>query len=262
MFDFTDGLDFQFQSSAAGKLSTKVELINKTYSMGRISGLTSQPTNEDITLALDHLESLAAEWAEQNICVGYNFEDQPAPNSTHNIPRKYWAAFQSNLMIRLMPDFGKEPSRVLMGIAATTFSRISARTAIVPKTDYPNRQPLGSGNTRYSRFQRFYRTFEKVPTECETVRMAVGDIREFFEDFSSYLISGEDITSYTIEVEDGLTIITDYLNSPRIIYKIEATGNNTTNQLIAQVKIVATTTSQRVETRIRNFTLIKVELDS
>ena len=89
-------------------MTTKIEIINKAYSQGRVSGLTVQPTPEDLSLALNRLESLAAEWADTNLCVGYNFEDSPLPNSLHNIPRKYWGAYESNLMMRLLADFGKE----------------------------------------------------------------------------------------------------------------------------------------------------------
>ena len=38
-------------------------MILRAYSQGRISGLTVQPANEFISLALDRLESLMAEWA-------------------------------------------------------------------------------------------------------------------------------------------------------------------------------------------------------
>ena len=34
-------------------MSTKIDIINGAYSRGVISGLTSQPTNEDVALALD-----------------------------------------------------------------------------------------------------------------------------------------------------------------------------------------------------------------
>jgi hypothetical protein len=66
---------------------TKVDLISGAYSKLRISGLTVQPTPEDLELALTRLENTMAEIeGARNICLGYNFEDQPDPNSVSNIP--------------------------------------------------------------------------------------------------------------------------------------------------------------------------------
>ena len=229
----------------------------------RVSGLTVQPSPEDVSIALARLESMAAEWEDVNVCTGYAFELDPDPNTLHNVPRKYWAAYDSNVAFKLLTDFGKEIPATLMMEKSATFSRASASTSVQRQTPYPSRQPRGAGNTlRWNRWRRYYNTAEDSPISCETNRMIVGDIDDFQESFSAYLVSSEDISTYTIEADTGLKIVSDSLTSPSIDYRIEAEGvndasDNSNSQL--QVKIVMTTTSGRVETRLINFSLTDVE---
>ena len=58
-------------------MTTKIELINQAYSLIRISGITLDPSGEDISLALDRLETMAAEFYGRNIKTDYNFEEKP-----------------------------------------------------------------------------------------------------------------------------------------------------------------------------------------
>ena len=67
----------------------KADVINRAYSKQRISGITSIPSSEDNELALETLEDLAHELEEaRNICLGYNFEDEPDLNAPTNIAKK------------------------------------------------------------------------------------------------------------------------------------------------------------------------------
>lgn len=237
-------------------MTTKNDFINAAYSRGRISGLTNQPTPEDVALALNRLENMAAEWDSLNICTGYTFEVNPDPSTPHNVSREYWNAYESNLAVWLLSDFGKEPTATLAAEQRKTLSQISARTAIQRETPYPTRQPIGSGNVlRIGRIGRFYRPELISPISCETVYMIVGEINDFIEPFAAYLITSEDIASYTIEADDGLTIVSDSLTSPVIDYRIEATGVAAPDSSsgLQQVKIVMTTTAGRIATRIINF---------
>jgi len=239
---------------------TKIDLVYDAYSQGRISGITVQPTPEDIKLGLNRLEDLMAEWAGQNICVGYTFEDTPQPNTIHNVPRQYWRAITSNLMVALLQDFGKEPTMALLGAATASFSRLASATAVVPEIQYPNGHPIGSGNKRFGRWRNFYYKTEKAPTECATVEMAIGDIRNFYEDFASYLIESETIASYVLTSDEGLTVTDDAISENRIDYTVEAVGNSPSPNGLYEVKIVATMSSGRIETRLRNFVLTEIEI--
>ncbi len=239
---------------------TKGDLINMAYSKGRISGLTAQPTPEDITLGLEVLENMAALFEGYNICTGYNFEDDPDVNSITNLERKFQGPYISNLAFWILTNFGKTPMPALEREQQRDYSFLSANTAKVDQVPYPRRMARGSGNTlRYNRYQRFYRQQPEAPNECATHTMFIGDIDDFTEHFDAYLKDGETISSHTITSDNGLTILSDTLTSPDVDYQIKAVGNNNnqSNSLL-QVVIKATTSLGRQETRVVNFTLNEV----
>ena len=180
-------------------MTLKIDLINGAYSKLRISGLTVIPGGEEIALGLERLEDMAEQWEGRNVCTGYFFEENPDPNTPHNVPRKFWSAYKANLAMRLVPDFGKQIDPSLAKEAAAGFSFVSAKTALIREVNYPSRQPIGSGNSlRYSRYTRFYVTPREAPLSCETVTMFIDDIDDFFFDFSAYLVASEDIATYTL----------------------------------------------------------------
>lgn len=234
--------------------ATKLDIIIDAYSRGRISGLTSNPTPGDLTLALRRFEGMMAQWAEDNICVEYNFEDDPGLQSLHNVKRSYWAAMETALMMRLLSDFGKQPTPTLVKDARGAYATLLSGTAMTNMVQYPNRQPVGSGNDlRRNRFRRFYRPSSAPPNDCEvTTRMFVGDIDTFTEHFDDWLAQGETVTSYTITTErpTNLFISGDALVTPDVNYTVEAKASGTYT-----VVIVATSSLGRVTTRVLYFQL-------
>jgi hypothetical protein len=241
-------------------MNTKGDLINCAYSRGRISGLTSSPTPEDNELGLQRLENMAEEFHGRNIDVGYNFEDDPDFNSPHNIDKKYWDAFETNLACRLLGDFGKEPITSLFNLMRSGYSFLSSSTAPLQETQYPSRQPVGNANTlRRNRWRRYYPEITAAPLSSETEHMVVDDIDDYTEHFDAYLLTGETIASYTIEASDGITIVSSSLTSPDVDYRIQADGSGTgEGTTTSEVKIVATTSDGRIETRLINFSLVTV----
>ena len=233
----------------------KADVINRAYSKQRISGVTSIPTKEDNELALETLEDLAHELEEaRNICLGYNFEDEPDLNAPTNIARKNKDSLATILADRLGLDFGKDMNPMKVSAA---WSLLAASSAQVKMTQYPDRQPVGKGNEKWGRrCRRYYREAAQAPTSCETNKMYIGDIDDFVEHFDSYLSDIEDISSYTIEATDGLTISTSANATPDITYTIQATGGSSeSGGGLQQVQIQITTTESRKETRIINFEL-------
>ena len=237
----------------------KGDLINGAYSLMRISGITVNPSSEDISLALDRLENMANELAARNICAGYYFEDDPDVNSPSGLDKKFWYSFQCVLAGRLLSDFGKgqTPDPMLLKNTSAQLSFLYSATANPREIQYPHRQAIGAGNSlRYHRYRRFYTPVEKAPNTCETNRMVVGDINDFIEHFDSYLIDPEMISSYTIEADTGLTIVSDSNEDPDINYQIRAVGNDgISSDALLQVKIIVTTDTGRITTRIIDFSL-------
>lgn len=243
-----------------GGSAFKVDIISDAYSQLRISGLTVQPTPEDLEIALMRLENMMAEWESRNICTGYNFEDTPDPNSDLNVKRAYWHCLATNLAVRMVPDFNKEVNQVLFSQASASLSNLSGRVALdrLNQVQYPRRMARGSGNTlRYNRWARYYRNTFNTPNQCSTIDMFIGDIDDFVEHFDAYLDSGETIASYTITADPGLGIQSDSNNTPDINYRIKATAPSADNATFGQLlTIVVTTSTGRVETRQTIFNLM------
>lgn len=235
--------------------TTKADIINNAYNRLRISGLTVQPTPEDIEVALQRLENMMAMLKSRNICAGYIFEEQPDPNSPTGVGIQFSDMMESNLAIRLAPDFGKEVPGALAAAAQASLATASGVSALnnIREIPYPSRQPRGAGNAyRYNRFSRFFPPTAEPPLGCATNVILLGDIQDYYEDFSAYLSNGEAISSFTITADDGLSLQASANNDPRIDYRIRA-DNNSTQGTYQQIKIVITTDSGRVETRLIDF---------
>lgn len=222
----------------------KGDLINDAYSRMRISGLTVNPSPEDVSIALMRLENMAAEWEERNICISYNFEDygNADPNTNSNIPRWAAEAVAANLAIRLLPDFGKDITPSLMSMANQSLGFVVARTAKVRQTNYPNRMPLGSGNSRVYRYQRYYKAAEQAPQDCDTIQMVIDQIEDYSFDWTSSLEDGDSVASYTIESTRGVDILADTLAGNVVSFQLKAVSAG-----YAKVTIKITTTDGKAD---------------
>lgn len=232
--------------------TTKVDHISSAYSKLRISGLTVDPTPEDLELALTRLEDMIAEWNDtRNISFGYNFEDNPDPNSVSNVPRWANEGVSFCLAIRLIADFNKEVPPALYSSAAASMSAISGRAARdrLRRVQYPSRQPIGSGNRWLPRWQRFYSAVGQAPNNQSTYTMTKGDISDYSESFQSYLAEGEALQSFTITETSGLAVSSSALSGDSIAYTVSAASVGSGES----VTIVATTDAGRIETRVINF---------
>lgn len=244
-------------------IKLKGDIVNTAYMKLRISGITVDPTPEDLEIALDRLEAEAQQLYDKNICIGYNFEDTIDANSLSGLNVGDADAISSMLAFWLSSYFGKQITPVLASEKSGAVSHLF-RKAKVQEVQYPTRQPRGSGNhKRGNRFTRYYNQAAQVPPSCDTKHMTIGDIDDFTEDFSTYLrANAEDIASYTIEASAGVDILSDSLVTPYVNYRVEAVGRSEfVNGQVSEVKIVATTTTGRVETRIINIVLNSGDID-
>lgn len=235
-------------------MSSKIKLIDKAYSKLEISGLTFNPTPEDVTLAVDELESMMAELDSRNACVGYNFEDEPEPSSESYIPKWAENAIQTNVAVRLAADFGKVASPSLQTQANQSMSNFLARTAKYRHINPPNRQAAGSGNTlRFDIWRRYYRVEEQSPLNCSTQIMSVNDEATYTVDYTEYLKEST-ILSYTLEVSDELTLLEQSNTDTSVVFKVKATESGTQKAIIQ-----ITTVDGRVDNRTVYFTVLDTQ---
>ena len=143
-------------------------------------------------------------------------------------------------------------------------SFLVSNTAPRRETQYPERMARGRGSIiKYNRWNRFYRRSAETPLESASQSMFIDDINDYVEHFDAYLNASEDISSYTIEADTGLTITADANDTPDITYTVRADGGSDGNsEGLLQVKIVVTTSDGRIETRIINFELQKSDVIS
>lgn len=237
----------------------KVDLINDAYSMLRISGMTVDPTPEDLEIALLRLETMMDEWQSRNIDIGYFFEDEPDPNTECGVLRAFWHAIASNLALRLTPDFNKQLHPILLAQARQAYSNMSGRVARarINQIQYPRRQARGSGSTRwFSRWYRFYRLEQPTVNASTTRRMFIGDVNDFNENFETYLRPGETITAHHIVADMGLDISQAQHTDTDVFYRVTADVNNEGLRENRQITIVIDTSSGRRETRALLFQLV------
>lgn len=234
-------------------MTLKSETINDAYSQLRISGLTVNPSSEDNTLALRRLESMADELEGRNMCMGYNFEETPDPNSQLGVGGKFEYMFSTNLALRLAVDFGKQIPPSLSTLASSSMSSASSAIAAenIRQVQPSRRNPIGSGNHRNTRYRRFQYPDPLPPNECATNKLFIGNTRDYVEPFDVYL-GNETISSYVITSDSGLTVVSDSKTDTAISYRVNAVDNSTQG-IWQQVKITITTNTDRVETRLINF---------
>lgn len=251
-----------------GRSSDKVDIIKDAYSQLRISGLTVEPTPDDLELALIRLEDMAAQWEAKNLTVGYNYEQEPDPNSPSGVQPGYKLAFSQNLALYLVPDFNKIPP-TLEKLANGSFNSMQSQVALarLQQVQYPARMARGSGNTlRFNRWNRFYRTRNEFGNTTNTIQIFIGDIEDYSFNFDSYLRDGETIKSYDLQLDTGLRLIDDSLDGSEnsVLFTVEAQNPNdvTPTQFGAQVTCIITTSDDRVSTRRLFYTLVPRKLNN
>jgi hypothetical protein len=239
------------------KGALKGDIVNNAYSLMRVSGLTTDPTPEELEDCLGVMESfMHTLFTVRSVCVDYAFEDEPDPNSPHNVERAFWEPIAANVAIRMIPDFNKTEHPRLTKMANSGLRGMGSYSAVqkAREVPYPRRMPRGSGNTlRVDRWNRWMRPCPIAPATCDTNTMWQDDIADYTEHFDAYL-GTETIASYTIEADEGLTIQSDSNTDTDVLYRIKAVGSNSNgNDGFLQVTIVVTTSGGRVETRKIDF---------
>ncbi len=208
----------------------KLDVINDAYTELRISGLTVNPNPSDLVLALNRLESMMAEWfGNRNINIGYNFQDTPTFTAYTNVDRHYYNTLITNLAVRLLAAFGKEPSQSLVLNATQSLSATVGQTALLnARMVQPSRRmPSGSGNTfRWGwGWNRFAIPVVLPPAVSETNNIIQGEVQDKYEDFSAWL-GGNTIASYTIQSTPLLETSDDEIVGTRINYRVTAPVEN------------------------------------
>jgi len=198
-------------------MKTKAEIINDTYSMLLMTGVTVNATPADMALALDRLENIMYELQAQGSNTGYNFEQVPDINSLSGLAMWMNQGVSCLLAARVAPDFGVTMTPELDRVISIASSKLSARLAQVNRTQYASRMPIGSGQRRAFPQQRFYGLSGVYPQTPDTLQAVMHEIKQYAVDFGEgQLKVGETVSSFTTEVTSGL-LLTDSSNTDNLI---------------------------------------------
>jgi len=144
-------------------MARKVDIINDALSRLGISGITREPTSEDMAVALPQLELMMHSFLNRNVRINYNFEETPDPQSETNVSEQFHDWMAAQLAVRLIPYFGEgvdsKRTRQLRADARSLYSGLATYRAArrTNEVRYPARQPRGHGNTlRHDQYDRYY----------------------------------------------------------------------------------------------------------
>jgi hypothetical protein len=237
----------------------KIDFINGAYSQMRISGLTVDPNSFDLSTGLNRLENMMSLFCSRNLCTDYNFTENPDLNDFTNVSQVFNLMIESNLALKLCPDFGKEIPMALKMLADSTLSAGSGVSAldILQPIPYPQRMPRGSGTTqKFSTWINYQRTPAPPPESCTTHDLYINDINDYEENWTAYLNGGESIASYTIVADEGLLLVSNSLVNPIVYFRVQGISQQMSGSW-QQIKIIVTTSTGRKNTRFVNFKVMQ-----
>lgn len=188
---------------------TKGAIVSAAFRKATISGITSQPTGDELAGAVETLEDMMRELESKNACLPYNYEDEPCLSSESNIPQQWYHAVQSRLAVLLCSDYGIQPSQTLAGQARQAWTSMIGKMTKPRQIGQTRRMPRGSGNTfRSPMWVRYYQGETNAPIDCDTINIKVDEVYPVTIDFSGYLTNGEAISSFVIKDSTGGVTIT------------------------------------------------------
>lgn len=138
------------------QIATKGDVVRAAL---RKLGVASDATLTDVEPqsiqdGVDDLETMMAEWYQdgKGIITGYEFTDPdnpPADGDDHGMRSSAVSAVVFNLACRIAPDYAIEPTAKVITTARNGKELLVKNMALsrAKRAPYPNRMPIGSGNS-------------------------------------------------------------------------------------------------------------------
>lgn len=181
---------------------TKGDIVNGTYSILRISGLTINASPEEVAAGIQEADDLAGELKGIGVNVNWQYPSEYGisdPNDTSGLTTEMAGAFKSVLALRLLDLFGKQATPTLAERANKGMRTLEQITVSVASSEPPSTLPFGSGNEWDYRDQRFY---PEPAANNDATYVFLDDILNYTEDFSAWVID-EELESAEWQVTNG-----------------------------------------------------------
>lgn len=203
---------------------TKVDIVNGTYALMRISGITTNPSPSEISMAIQVADDLAAQLEIKNIKLGWI---QPSeygasdPNDNSGLSAGLAGPFKKVLAIELLSYFGKQATDVLVIMSRDAMSTLEQYAVVVPKAQFDSTLPIGSGNEYDNSWGS---VFYNTPLDSSAEVYIKGEVVTYNIDLSSFVID-EGLSSVVWDnSNDGIVIgnesYTDSIASAEIYFNV------------------------------------------
>lgn len=134
---------------------TKRQFVQQAFDEIGLAPYIYETTPDQVTAAVQRLDSMMATWDMVGICLGYPFQDMsesPDVDADTRVPDAANEAISLNLAVRLAPGYGKTVSIETKIAARTAYNALLACVSEVVEQRLPGTLPLGAGNRRIGVF--------------------------------------------------------------------------------------------------------------
>jgi hypothetical protein len=230
---------------------SKASLVNGTYALMRISGLTVNPTPEDVTIGLQVADDYSQELLADGLDIGWQYPTEYGvsdPDDNSGLTPQMAGPFKKLLYVQLCSYFGKEVPQTVAVTSMAALRTLEQLLVNVPDAQNPPTLPFGSGNENDYRDRSFY---NEPPVNNNANYVFKGDIDEYSHDFSNWLVDETLVSVVWANPDSGITISSDTFDDT--IAMADLTFVNTGGSFVT---ITATKTSSAEQLTIRkNFVI-------
>lgn len=190
---------------------TKGDLVSGAYrAYMRISGLTTKASPEEIQLALEQADDLAAQMKADGWDLGWNYPDNygsSLPSDNSGLTREMAGPFKVKLSEYLLQAFGKPITQSLAMQIRAAENTLNQLLVDVAPADNPPTLPIGSGN-EWRRTDRYF--YPEPAANEDAIYLYKGSTFNYSRNFTqnpNWLLN-EALTSveWSFGVQSGVTI--------------------------------------------------------
>ena len=184
----------------------KIDVVNGTYKLIRISGLTSKAIPEEIEAALQVADDYAGELLSTGLDVGWVQPleyGQSDPDDYSGLNVQTIGPFKKLLAIELVDYFGKQAPPTLYSNADKGMRSLEQLLVNVNPAQNPGTLPMGSGNEWDYRSDKFY---PEPISDDGAIYKNTSDIFQLPIDWTAWLAGLFTLTSVTYEVDSGVAL--------------------------------------------------------
>jgi len=140
-------------------VTTKRQILTEAFEEIGLAGYIFNLAPADVMSALRKLDALVASWEASGLTYGWPFSSNPNdsdPDDEITVPDAAIQPLVCNLALRIAPSFGKQASIETRSAALSGLNILRTQRAFIPKQQFADNVPIGSGNYRGSTLQPYF----------------------------------------------------------------------------------------------------------